>query len=634
MIPGTGVHAGQTTLAWDASPSSQVGGYKLDYGQEAGHYTASVDVGATTSYTVNNLTDGSTYYFAVKAYDTNRTIESLYSNEINTTLPAIIPTVNFSVSSTEGNAPLNIVFTPTVTGTIQSWEWDFGDGTRNSGSGSTIPTAVKSYSIAGSYSARLTVTYSGGNVVNSQTIKINPLAQFSASATTGMAPFSVSMTDTSTGTPTAWSWDFGDNTTSTVQNPSHIYTTAGTYLVSLKVSGGGQTSTLAAQQTLTILPASSTGTNGNSGIPTIPGLVGAYGFDEAGGSSLTADASGQNNHGAILGATQTTGRFGNGLQFNGYSQQVSIKGSTSLNTVNFMTLESWVYPKASKGGRSVIFKENNTGFVYSLYSNASRNVPASSINIGNYRTVSANTSLPTYLWSHIASTYDGKYQRFYLNGREIANRAQTGQVLTSDGALKIGGNAIWSEWFTGIIDEVRVYNRALTASEIIKDMTQSVITTNPPQSLLGENNPGATLTPLPMGTAKAVQTTAMKASLLNRLSIYLDASSQSSPLILGLYSDNQGHPANRLAVVRLSAPIPGQWNAVPVNGINLTVGEKYWLVVLNPLSAVNPIINLRANTLSSTVELSGNKGLTDLPAIWTNGIPSTDGIWAEQGMGY
>ena len=60
--------------------------------------------------------------------------------------------------------------------------------------------------------------------------------------------------------------------------------------------------------------------------------------------------------------------------------------------------------------------------------------------------------------------------RLYLNGVQVRVRAQTGSTAVSNGMLRIGGNAVWGEYFAGLIDEVRVYNRALTAAEIQSDM--------------------------------------------------------------------------------------------------------------------------------------------------------------------
>ena len=66
-------------------------------------------------------------------------------------------------------------------------------------------------------------------------------------------------------------------------------------------------------------------------------------------------------------------------------------------------------------------------------------------------------------WAHLAVTYDGINQRLYVNGTQVASRAQTGSMRASKGALRIGGNSVWSEFFKGRIDEIRVYNRALSA---------------------------------------------------------------------------------------------------------------------------------------------------------------------------
>ncbi len=70
-----------------------------------------------------------------------------------------------------------------------------------------------------------------------------PTANFTASPTSGCAPLTVNFTDQSTGDITSWSWDFGDGTTSTEQNPTHTYNSAGTYTVSLTVTGPGGSDT-------------------------------------------------------------------------------------------------------------------------------------------------------------------------------------------------------------------------------------------------------------------------------------------------------------------------------------------------------------------------------------------------------
>ncbi|MBI5286287.1 MAG: PKD domain-containing protein [Deltaproteobacteria bacterium] len=86
------IHAGQAILSWDppttnadGTPLTDLAGYKLYYGTAPGNYSQSIDVGNVTTYTINNLIDGFTYYFAVTSYDTSGN-ESSYSNEVNKTI--------------------------------------------------------------------------------------------------------------------------------------------------------------------------------------------------------------------------------------------------------------------------------------------------------------------------------------------------------------------------------------------------------------------------------------------------------------------------------------------------------------------------------------------------------------------
>jgi hypothetical protein len=90
----------------------------------------------------------------------------------------------------------------------------------------------------------------------------------------------------------------------------------------------------------------------------------------------------------------------------------------------------------------------------------------------NRATGTANTALNA--WTYLAATWNGTTLRLYVNGVEVGSRALTGTIRTSTGVLRIGGNTVWSEWFRGLIDEVRVYNRALTLQEIQGDMGKAV----------------------------------------------------------------------------------------------------------------------------------------------------------------
>jgi len=85
LTPITSSPAVQAKLAWDPPDiSTDVTGYMIHYGTEAGSYSQSIDVGNTTSYTVSNLIAGQTYYFAVTAYNNDVRDQSTYSNEVST----------------------------------------------------------------------------------------------------------------------------------------------------------------------------------------------------------------------------------------------------------------------------------------------------------------------------------------------------------------------------------------------------------------------------------------------------------------------------------------------------------------------------------------------------------------------
>ncbi len=87
---------------------------------------------------------------------------------------------------------------------------------------------------------------------------------------------------------------------------------------------------------------------------------------------------------------------------------------------------------------------------------------------------SGPSPLPQNAWSHIATTYDGTTVRLYVNGVVAGTSTISGSMPASSGPLRLGGNSIWTEWFRGQIDDVRIYNRALHRGEIQSDMNIGV----------------------------------------------------------------------------------------------------------------------------------------------------------------
>ena len=170
-----------------------------------------------------------------------------------------VPVADFSSYSTYGVPGVVAEFRDRSTNTPTSWSWNFGDGNT-----STLQNPTHTYNTAGTYTVTLTPTNANGSGTplaksNLVTVK-GVIAQFQGSPTSGGPGLVVQFTDDSLGTPTAWSWNFGDSTTSTLQNPSHTYTAAGSYTVTLTAYGGGSSSqyTVPSYTTITAYQASFT----------------------------------------------------------------------------------------------------------------------------------------------------------------------------------------------------------------------------------------------------------------------------------------------------------------------------------------------------------------------------------------
>jgi hypothetical protein len=280
-----------------------------------------------------------------------------------------------------------------------------------------------------------------------------------------------------------------------------------TSAATLTLSGGTSNPTLVpvtnvvfggsgANRTVTVTPAAGqTGTatitltvsDGQASTPTsflltvsaIPaGLVGAYSFNEGTGANV-GDLSGSGNVGTVSGATWTTaGKYGNALSFNGTSARVTIADAASLDLTNGMTVEAWVQPAVTlTGWRSVVTKDVDRYYLMGSSDQQSRPVIGGTFGTTN-QNVFAPAGLPANTWTHLAATYDRTTIRLYVNGVQVATGLQTAAVSTSTGVLTVGAN-FYGEYFNGLIDEVRVYNRALTATEIQADMVVPLGATGP-----------------------------------------------------------------------------------------------------------------------------------------------------------
>ena len=163
------------------------------------------------------------------------------------------PVAAFTADTTIGIKRIEVRFQDQSTGVIDTWLWDFGDGTTG-----TVTDPFHDYTQPGVYTVSLSVSGPGGSdtEIKENFIRISeqkPIASFSADTTIGIRPLDVQFSDNSAGNINSWFWDFGDSTTSPEQNPSHTYMTADSFSVSLLISGPGGADTLSRVHYITVL---------------------------------------------------------------------------------------------------------------------------------------------------------------------------------------------------------------------------------------------------------------------------------------------------------------------------------------------------------------------------------------------
>ncbi len=205
-------------------------------------------------------------------------------------------------------------------------------------------------------------------------------------------------------------------------------------------------------------------------------LVAAYAFNEGAGTT-TGDTSGNANTGTLTnGPTwNATGKFGAAVSFDGVNDLILVPASASLNLSTAMTLEAWVNPTATLSGwKAILQKEADAYFLTA--SSSQQNRPASGATFGTTccTNVYATAALVPNTWTHVAATYNGTLIQLYINGGLVSSMPATGLIQTTTTSLRIGGNTYPTEFFQGLIDEVRIYNRALSAAEVATDMNTPV----------------------------------------------------------------------------------------------------------------------------------------------------------------
>ena len=493
--------AASLSIAWDPNPEPNVSGYLLHYGIEPGVYSDVIDVGSRTSFTIPDLAVGRRYYVAVKAY-TGDGVSSTFSTEVSD-LVAATPANNliaaYGFEETSGvvvNDSSPARNHGTIAGAARTASGRYGralsfDGVNDVvtiadspsldlSTGMTIEAWVRPSALSGWRSVVLKERRDGlAYSLYAHDNAPRPAATVSvdadvSAAGTGALPLNVWTHLAATYDGATVRLYVNGALAGTQPASGRLPETADPMRIGGNLVWGEYFSGRIDEVRIYNRALAPGDIARDMNTMVVSGLVAAYGFEEVEGTTA-ADASGSGNHGVIEGATRGGGRFGQGLSFDGVDDLVTIAGAASLTTSR-LTVEAWVYPTELSGWRTAVMREAEGGLTWGLYAHDNAPRPAITAAFAGVDT-SAPGVAPLALdgWTHLAATYDGSALKLFVNGTAAATIAVTGALNLSSDPIRIGGNTIWGEYFSGRIDEVRVYNRALSAAEIQADMKRPVI---------------------------------------------------------------------------------------------------------------------------------------------------------------
>jgi hypothetical protein len=237
---------------------------------------------------------------------------------------------------------------------------------------------------------------------------------------------------------------------------------------------------------------------GNAQADLDDGLVAHYPFN-----GNAKDGSGNNNHGTVNGATLTIDRFENAdgaYVFDGINDYIFVNGSDSLNLTEQITISAWINSN-SDSAQGIVWKETIGSPNYSMTTGGAANGAANftvSLDGVTWTGIHSQT-YPLNEWHLLTSTYDGTKMSIFVDGQLSNSRSASG-IIQSDINVPLG-IGVWlrgEDWeplyyFSGLIDDVRIYNRALSECEIkslytSKDECNPVDCSNNPATYSIEKN--------------------------------------------------------------------------------------------------------------------------------------------------
>ncbi len=411
---------------------------------------------------------------------------------LNGVIPGGNPFASFEAVVTGYEVALDASASYDSGGSIVDYAWDFGDGSTGSG-----VTTLKTYSTTGEKTITLTVEDNEGNPGTTQRtinvigdpLNVDPTAAFSAIPSSGDVPLTVDVDANAShdtdGTIVSYDWDFGDGATGSGVTTSNEYTAIGLYTLELTVTDneGGtdvtSTSINVSEPGSRVDPVLHWSLN-ESGGSIAPELIQSDDF------ALEGSPSWQLGAGPMAGALRFDGNNDFGQLPDGSAS--SVVPSQSGTTLQSFTITAWINPDDLVDRRPILTKQGTTrsgnrrGFMFSAGNSAGDGTLYVEIFKGENTSTPDKTSLESTQpltvgeWQHVTVTYDfvtdgTSVLTFYINGAEVGSTSTAvGPLQGNPQPLELGRyywSSGYSRYFDGMLDDVRVYDRALNQAEIV-----------------------------------------------------------------------------------------------------------------------------------------------------------------------
>jgi len=495
-------------LQWSFSYSSDITGVTVTAGSSASNAQKTVTCVANTclieAVNANIIADGTVAVatFQLAAKPSSSTIPILVSGvAVSSAAGVLIPSSGTGgaitvTASAPPSVPANLKATAVSSSQINlSWSASTDSAGsvagyvvyRNSSQVATV-TAGTTYSDTGlsastSYSYTVAAYDGAGNhSATSSAASATTLpstVSVATTVTTNPGGLSLTVDGQSYTAPQSFSWTSGSSHTLAVSSPQN--STTGTLYAWANWSDGGAishtiTAMTATTYTANFNPTSTTTTPPPASSTPTGGTLAAYWkLDEPRGVAAFADASGNGNTGTCGATCPTMGVAGavrTAASFNGINSQITVPDSPSLR-LNQFTIVLWAYPTQMKSDfQPLVVKEDSTGnnrnyglFIlpnsmqvrYTLWgSNCATPFPGNSVG-----------RLPLNTWTQIAFSFDGAVEKFYMNGvLDSSNAASPSSLCQAAFPVKIGMETSAFQPFKGTLDDIQIYNQALTAPEV------------------------------------------------------------------------------------------------------------------------------------------------------------------------